>query len=260
MERPGGRGTVASAGSPTTTPAYAATEVDPHVRDYRAAVPEIRRSRLHPRLTDHLYVHLRPLRDDLRRHIEDLAPRDVLDVYCGARPYEPLFPEGTRYVGLDVDDAYGCADVVSDDFLPFPDASFDLCLCTQAFYFVPDPAHAVREFARVLRPGGHVLLTIPVAYPGTERLYAPTQLRELFADWDEIIVAQNGGTVDTIVMLSSYLAHRLERRVPTQARRVFPPLYALLNALGAAAAVAERRLVPTAPALPPNFLFRARRR
>jgi SAM-dependent methyltransferase len=183
----------------------------------------------------------------------------VLDVYCGARPYEPLFAHA-RYVGLDVDDAYGCADVVSTEFLPFPDASFDLCLCTQAFYFVPDPARAVSEFARVLRPGGHALLTLPVVFPGTERLYAPVQLRELFAGWDDVLVMDNGGTAVSITTLSAYFVHQVEKRLPRGLAPAFRAVYLALNAAGEAADRFERRFLASADALPTNLLVKATRR
>jgi SAM-dependent methyltransferase len=228
-------------------------------RDYRAQAASIRRSRLHPRRTDHLYLHLRRLRDDLAAAIAGLEVGDVLDVYCGARPYEPLFAPRARYVGLDVDDAYGCADVVSDEFLPFPDASFDLCLCTQAFYFVSEPERAVAEFARVLRPGGHALLTLPVVYPGTERLYAPLQLRELFAAWDDVRVVDNGGTAVSIATLSAYFVHQIEKRAPVRLAPAFAAAYVALNAAGGAADAFERRFLASADALPANLLVRATR-
>lgn len=38
--------------------------------------------------------------------------------------------------------------------LPFPDGAFDLVTCRLAFHHFPHPDAAVREFARVLRPGG----------------------------------------------------------------------------------------------------------
>lgn len=228
-------------------------------RDYRAQVAEIRRSRLHPRRTDHLYLHLRRLRDDLAAAIRGLHAEDVLDVYCGARPYEPLFTARTRYVGLDVDDAYGCADVVSDEFLPFPDESFDLCLCTQAFYFVPEPARAVAELARVLRPGGYALLTLPVVYPGTERLYAPLQLRELFAAWDDVTVVENGRTAVSIATLSAHLVHQVEKRLSRRMTPAFAAVYVALNAAGEAADAFERRFLASADALPTNLLLRATR-
>ena len=229
------------------------------VRDYRGQVASIRRSRLHPQRSDYLYLHLRRLRDDLGAALAELPATDVLDVYCGARPYEPLLGSGTRYVGFDIDDAFGCADVVSDQFLPFPDASFDLCLCTQAFYFVPDPVRGVSELSRVLRPGGHAVLTLPVVYPGTERLYSELQLRELFDGWDDVVVVDNGGTVVSIATLAGYLLHRFERRAPRPARPVFDALYVALNLAAEAADRLERRYLWADARLPANLLVRARR-
>jgi SAM-dependent methyltransferase len=43
--------------------------------------------------------------------------------------------------------------------LPFPDASFDLILCTQAIEHLLDPDLGARELARVLAPGGTLVLT-----------------------------------------------------------------------------------------------------
>ena len=228
-------------------------------RDYRDHVAAIRRSRLHPRRRDDLYLHLSRLRDDVAAAIDRLAGPDVLDVFCGARPYEPLFATGTNYVGFDIDDAYGCADVVSDEFLPFPDSSFDLCLCTQAFYFLPDPSVAVAELERVLRPGGRVVLTVPVVYPGTERLYSALQLRELFRGWDDVRIVENGGTAISIVTLSNYFLHQIEKRLPHWLRPLFSLLYLGLNTTGELADMFERRYLESASKLPANLLLRATR-
>lgn len=43
------------------------------------------------------------------------------------------------------------------EHLPFPDASFDTVACTLVLCSVGDPARAVQEAARVLRPGGALL-------------------------------------------------------------------------------------------------------
>ncbi|HSZ51598.1 MAG TPA: methyltransferase domain-containing protein [Caulobacteraceae bacterium] len=48
------------------------------------------------------------------------------------------------------------ADVMS---LPFADASFDVVMAMHMLYHAPDPAAAVAEIARVLRPGGMVVVT-----------------------------------------------------------------------------------------------------
>ena len=42
--------------------------------------------------------------------------------------------------------------------LPFPDGSFELVTCRLAAHHFPNPAQAVREAARVMKPGGRLLL------------------------------------------------------------------------------------------------------
>ena len=44
--------------------------------------------------------------------------------------------------------------------LALPDAEFDVVLCSLGLMFVPDPARAVREMRRVLRPGGRLVLSV----------------------------------------------------------------------------------------------------
>lgn len=51
--------------------------------------------------------------------------------------------------------------------LELPDGSFDLVICNSAFHWFPDRGRAIKEFARVLRPGGQLLLTT-LAAPGYE--------------------------------------------------------------------------------------------
>jgi ubiquinone/menaquinone biosynthesis C-methylase UbiE len=44
--------------------------------------------------------------------------------------------------------------------LDLPDASFDVVLCALGLMYVPDPAQAVREMRRVLRPGGRLVIAV----------------------------------------------------------------------------------------------------
>jgi SAM-dependent methyltransferase len=94
----------------------------------------------------------------------------VLDVPCGGGVAFRGLPRasGLRYVAADLSPLMlrraraeaarrrlriGFAQV-SVDRLPFPDGSFDLCATYNGLHCFPDPAGAVAEMARVLRPGG----------------------------------------------------------------------------------------------------------
>lgn len=47
--------------------------------------------------------------------------------------------------------------------IPEADASFDIILCSEVFEHLPDPLKAVDEFARLLKPGGKLIVTAPFA-------------------------------------------------------------------------------------------------
>jgi SAM-dependent methyltransferase len=59
------------------------------------------------------------------------------------------------------------------DRLPFPDACFDAVLCLTVLYTVPDDAAALAELARVVRPGGAVLVLEP-AFAALRRAHDTT--------------------------------------------------------------------------------------
>jgi SAM-dependent methyltransferase len=51
--------------------------------------------------------------------------------------------------------------------LSFADACFDLCTCTEVLEHVADDRAAFANLWRVLRPGGWLLFTVPIAGPTT---------------------------------------------------------------------------------------------
>lgn len=114
----------------------------------------------------------------VRKRIDDaiaahahLAHGKLLDVGCGVKPYEKLFaPYVEKYYGTEYSPESGYrgnrADVAGDaEAMPFADASFDTILCTEVMEHVMNPEKVAEEFARVLKPGGTVIITVPFIFP-----------------------------------------------------------------------------------------------
>lgn len=91
----------------------------------------------------------------------------ILDVGCGDKRFAAYCrAQATSYVGLDYPTTFfGSAENVevfgSALDLPFADATFDTVVSFEVLEHVTDPARMVREIRRVLKPGGHVILTTP---------------------------------------------------------------------------------------------------
>ena len=55
-------------------------------------------------------------------------------------------------------------DIISDIIdIPLPDKSVDAIMCTEVLEHIPNPVAALHEFARLLKPGGYLLITAPFA-------------------------------------------------------------------------------------------------
>lgn len=66
-----------------------------------------------------------------------------------------LFPERSRANDVRA----GFADMAQS--IPLADESVDLAFCAEGIEHIPDQMHLLREFNRVLKPGGELLLTTP---------------------------------------------------------------------------------------------------
>lgn len=49
-------------------------------------------------------------------------------------------------------------EIADSEHLPFADGTFTAVVCSNSFHHYPDPGRAVREMARVLAPGGRLVL------------------------------------------------------------------------------------------------------
>ncbi len=99
------------------------------------------------------------------------AGTKVLDVGAGSCPYRDLFAH-CEYQTQDLaplrndqlrNSGYGQIDYVSDlAAIPVPDRSFGAILCTEVLEHHPEPIAVVKELARILGPGGTLILTAPL--------------------------------------------------------------------------------------------------
>ncbi|ADJ45048.1 ubiquinone/menaquinone biosynthesis methyltransferase [Amycolatopsis mediterranei S699] len=105
------------------------------------------------------------------------ATGEVLEVAVGTGLNLPSYPAGVTLTGVDLSE--GMLAIARDrarrlghpvtlreadaEALPFAEASFDTVVCTFGLCAIPDPAAAVGEMVRVLRPGGRLILVDHVA-------------------------------------------------------------------------------------------------
>jgi SAM-dependent methyltransferase len=233
---------------------------------------EMRRIRRHPRPTQFDYLHLRHIRDDLARVLADVeregGVHDVLDIFCGVRPYEDLLPVGARCTGLDIENPWGVADIVTREFLPtdIEDESYDLVLCIGGFHFLEDSERCAQEIRRILRPGGTAILTVPFAWEyarhAFEHRFTGPELKLVFTEgWEDQEIVENGSRAVTWTTITARFVQTLERRVAHRrwAKALFPAVYGAVNGAGMLLERAEERYGGGNTALPPMVLLRARR-
>lgn len=99
----------------------------------------------------------------------------MLDLGCGGQPYKTLFSSRvTRYIGADVApsrDIHLDIQIVPGEPVPLADASVDTILSTQTLEHVYDFQLYVRECHRLLKPGGILILTVPMQWRVHEAPY-----------------------------------------------------------------------------------------
>jgi SAM-dependent methyltransferase len=171
----------------------------------------------------------------LRRELQPCRGR-LVDVGAGQAPWRELAP-GCDYIAVDVEsaDAFGMVrrpGVVYYDGvrIPVEDVFADVVLSSEVLEHVPDEHRFMADIARILRPGGTLILTIPWSarlhhLPNDYRRLTPSGLSALltahgFVDvrieerGSAVSVLANKLVVQTIGLLRPRPWHRILWTVP----------------------------------------------
>jgi ubiquinone/menaquinone biosynthesis C-methylase UbiE len=176
--------------------------------------------------------------------VGEIAGRRVLDAGCGPGIYaEELLARGADVVAVDGSTAMvelarqrlgARARVLHADLnkpLPFESSEFDLIVCALVIHHLDDREACLREFFRVLRRGGHVVIS--TQHPTTDWLrkggsYFETKLEEdiwhretddyTIRFWREPLTAFCGAVTD-----AGFLIERLVEPLPASAMRERSP-------------------------------------
>src|SRR5215204_2208832 len=115
--------------------------------------------------------------DTVEKILESEARGRLLDVPAG----EGALAVRLREMGFDV----SCCDLYPQIFkvegidikggdldreVPYQDGEFDQVICVEGLEHIENPANAIREFARVLKSGGSLVISVPNIMNIEERL------------------------------------------------------------------------------------------
>ena len=150
----------------------------------------------------------------------------VLDVGAGQSPWRDWLPPAASYQGIDVGHAgeFGMQ-ANRDDLLyydgrtmPLADGSFDAALCIEVMEHAESPEALLAEIARVLRPQGRLLLTVPWSarrhhVPHDYHRFTSERLHQLLATagFLDIDIRERGNDIGAIANKLVVLALRLAR-------------------------------------------------
>ncbi len=154
----------------------------------------------------------------------------LLDAGAGEQQYK-IYCSHLKYVSQDfakyegVGDGVGLQtgkwdnnklDIISDiTNIPEPDGSFDAIMCTEVFEHIPDPITVIKEFSRLLKKGGVLIVTAPFCslthfspyhfYTGFNRYFYQTLLTKY--GFHLLEIQSNGNYFE-------YLAQEIRRVIP----------------------------------------------
>jgi SAM-dependent methyltransferase len=144
----------------------------------------------------------------------------ILDIGGGLGPYREYL-SASRYISMEINPSLRPHIVGSASELPVRTNAIDSALCNEVLEHLPEPAAAVREIYRVLRPGGRVYVTVPFLWC---LHYEPHDYYRFTGHALRNMLETEGFTIlrlEPVGRVFSYLATRLAEKWFTFARKFF---------------------------------------
>lgn len=121
-------------------------------------------------------------------------------------------------------------DIISDIVnIPEPDSSYDAIMCIEVFEHLPEPLSAIKEFERLLKPGGFLILTAPFCslthmapyhfYSGFNRYFYEKALKD--NNFQIMEITENGNFFDFLIQEINRIPEIIERYVPDKKMNFF---------------------------------------
>lgn len=132
-------------------------------------------SEFNPDITNPYYFMRLGIYQGIRKHSDQMQGR-ILDFGCGSKPYASLF-QFKEYIGVDLENPGHPHDNEEIDIyydgqnIPLEDGTVDSVLCSEVFEHVFNLPDILKEFQRLLKPGGVLLATCPFVWKEHELPY-----------------------------------------------------------------------------------------
>lgn len=180
------------------------------------------------------YVFFKEMKKVLPKYIQGR----LIDIGCGDKPYEPyLKGHVDEHVGVDHEQTFHKKDNI-DIFataydIPVETASFDCALCTDVLEHLEEPGRAIAECARVLKPEGIAVYTIPFIFEPHEE---PRDFYRYTRHGIQYLFEKNGFQIIELIAFSGFgvtFSHALTHyiwnfRRKKRLRKILKPLFLLI--------------------------------
>ena len=178
-------------------------------------------------LNDPYYLEYKFLFKDLENAIHKYASGDILDIGCGNKPYKCFFENRiSTYTGCDiVQSSENVVDIIcTATEIPVESNTKDTIFTTQVIEHVADHRKLLSEAFRILKPGGHIILSGPMAWEHHEVPYDFFRFTRYGFEWllkehgfTPLEITPNGGKWAMVgqLMLNS-IRSSFEKKTPTR--------------------------------------------